>query len=440
MKRVLLYCLVGISVILSSAGANPFALESLSKPTLAPLIKKVMPAVVNISAKKIRYRHHPFLNDPFFQHFFGRQFLERREAQSIGSGVIIDASQGLIATNYHVVENAEDIYVSLMDGRQIPATLKGSDHETDLAFLEIKAKDLVGIEFADSDKLEVGDFAIAIGNPFGLGHSVTLGIISALGRTGLGIRDIENFIQTDAPINPGNSGGALIDLEGKLIGLNTAILAGGGGNLGIGFATPSKMVMKVFYSIKKYGYVKRGTLGAEFQDLERDIVHQLGLKTQEGAIITTLYPDSPGKKIGLHSGDVILEYGGVKIKNATHLRTLVSLSTVGEKEEMKIFRDGKILTKTVVLQEQPKAVSFDMQDSYLRGISFTQMNGVVVVTQVNPDASIVQLGLQKGDIIESINGRPIKKVEDVQKALAQKSAGISLKIRRGHSMIVMSIG
>lgn len=433
-----LYTLIILGLLIAWSGnahtAIPVSLATGIKPTLAPLIKKVIPAIVNISAKSTRYHQHPLFNDPFFQHFFGQSLRERREEKSAGSGVIIDAKRGYVVTNNHVIDNADEIFVSLKDGRHLKAKLVGTDPESDIAVLKIPAKDLTDIEFADNSALEVGDFAIAIGNPFGLTHSVTMGIISALGRSGLGINDFENFIQTDAPINPGNSGGALIDMEGKLIGILTAILSRSGGSMGIGFATTSEIVEKVVKQLTKYGQVKRGTLDISYHDLSPDLAQQLNLPNREGVIITTHSKSSPDLK----SGDVITKFGSVSIKNSAHLRTLVGLSDIGTEEPIEGIRDGKVFKTKVKIAPPPTPKSLQ-GDSLLSGAKFITTNKGVQISSVKRNSSADRLNLQKKDIILELNGGKVSKITDLDRLLKKNRSGIQLKIQRGRSILQMDI-
>jgi serine protease Do/serine protease DegQ len=312
-------------------------------PSLAPVLREVTPGVVNIGVKaKARNVENPLLNDPFFRRFFNLPPQQReRETQATGSGVIVDAAQGYVLTNNHVVEDADQIEVTTKDNRRFRAKLIGRDPDTDVAVLKIEGKGLTALQFGDSDRLEVGDFVLAIGNPFGLGQTVTSGIVSALGRSGLGIEGYEDFIQTDASINPGNSGGALVDLRGRLVGLNTAILAPGGGNIGIGFAVPINMAKSVMDQLTRYGEVKRGRIGIGIQELTPEIAQGMGLKRSDGAVIAKVEPSSSAERAGLRPGDVVLTVDGIPIKSATQLRNRIGLTRVGETVEMQIERKGE---------------------------------------------------------------------------------------------------
>ena len=338
-------------------------------PTLAPMLKNVLPSVVNISIQgTVAVPQHPMMNDPFFRRF-APQMPKERQTQGIGSGVIVDAEKGYIITNNHVIATADTIFVTLQNKQKLKATLIGTDAETDIAVLQVKAKNLTGIPLGDSDKLQVGDFAVAIGNPFGLSHTVTSGMVSALGRTNLGIEGYENFIQTDASINPGNSGGALIDLRGRLIGINSAILAPSGGNVGIGFSIPINMAKKVMDQLLEHGEIKRGLLGVQIQDLSSDIAEAMDLKGIHGALVSRVSPNSAAEKAGIKAGDVIVSVNGKKIKGASSLRTNIGLKRVGEKVSIDFFRDQQRKTVTAKIggSTQGQVTSSATELSLLKG-------------------------------------------------------------------------
>ena len=321
-------------------------------PTLAPLVKQVTPGVVNISTSgKVRVEDSPLFSDPNFRRFLEdprfRRFFSlpdpqaEREAHSIGSGVIVDARGGYVVTNHHVVKDADEILVTLKDRRALKAELLGSDPQTDIAVLRIEAPDLTALPLGDSNRLEVGDYVVAIGNPFGLGQTVTLGIVSALGRSGLRLEAYEDFIQTDAPINPGNSGGALVDLRGQLIGINTAIVAPTGGSVGIGFAIPINMARLAMEQIIEFGEVRRGRLGVVIRDITPDLVKGLRLESLDGALVAEVAPGSPAETAGLEPGDVILGVDGEEVRTAAELRNEIGLKRIGEEVELEILRRGK---------------------------------------------------------------------------------------------------
>ncbi len=323
--------------------ALPFAVNNQPLPSLAPMLERAIPAVVNIATEsRQRLRTNPLLEDPIFRHFFNipNQPIERR-VQSLGSGVIVDARQGYILTNHHVIENADSISITLSDGRTFKAKVIGSDAQTDVAVIQIPAERLTALPLADSDTLRVGDFVVAIGNPFGLGQTVTSGIISALGRSVGIVEGYEDFIQTDASINVGNSGGALVNLRGELIGINTAILSRGGGNVGIGFAIPINMANQLMSQLIRYGEVRRGLLGIYTQDLTPDLAQAFGLTQRQGAVITQVVPNSAAHKAGLRAGDIIVAINNRPIRDATALRNSIGLLRIGERIRVDILREGK---------------------------------------------------------------------------------------------------
>ncbi len=325
-------------------------------PTLAPVVDKVVQGVVNIavSGSQQVQMQNPFVNDPLFRQFFHiPEGGFRQQVQAAGSGVIVDADKGYILTNNHVVAVGTDdqvIEVTLKDKRHFKAKLVGRDPETDIAVLKIDADHLTAVAFADSDKVRVGDYALAVGNPFGLGQTVTSGIISALGRTGLGIEGYEDFIQTDAPINPGNSGGALVDLHGELMGINTAILGPSGGNVGIGFAVPANIAKKIMTDLIKNGEVKRGQIGVQTQDLTPDVASSLGLERSDGALITTVANNSPAADAGIQPGDLVVSIDGESIHTIADLRRKLDFAHDGDFLNLGLIREGKPITAKVRIQ------------------------------------------------------------------------------------------
>jgi Do/DeqQ family serine protease len=333
----------------AAAAPIPEALGS-AVPSLAPMLSRITPGVVNIAVRGRVREQNPLLQDPFFRRFFNVPQSERsqeRETQATGSGVIVDAAHGYVLTNGHVVENATRIDVTTKDNRRFPARLVGRDADTDIAVLQIAPENLTAVPMGDSDRLQVGDFVLAIGNPFGLGQTVTSGIVSALGRSGLGIEGYEDFIQTDASINPGNSGGPLVNLQGQCVGINTAILAPGGGNIGIGFAVPINMARRVMEQLIRYGEVKRGRIGVAIQDMTPDLAQGLQTSHTTGAVIARVDPNSPAARAGLHTGDLVVAINGQPVRSGTQLRNVIGLTQIGQDVELTIDRRGAERTLAV---------------------------------------------------------------------------------------------
>ena len=342
-----------VALALTSAQAALPLTTGDSMSGLPDMLERVVPGVVNISTRsRVRVRDNPLLSDPFFRRFFNLDEQPReRETDAAGSGVIVDARRGYVLTNHHVVEGADQVAVTLSDGRQFAAELVGVDPEVDIAVLRIDAPDLTAVTLGDSDVLRVGDVVLAIGNPFGLGQTVTSGIVSALGRTGLGIEEYEHFIQTDASINMGNSGGALVNVRGELVGINTAIVGPNGGNIGIGFAIPSNMAQGVMAQIVKHGAVRRGQLGVAAQDLNPDLAQAFGMQPYSGAAVVQVMPGSPADRAGLREGDVITTINGRPVRGSSELRNAVGLLRVGSRVTLEIVRQGRTRTLQAVLAE-----------------------------------------------------------------------------------------
>ena len=325
-------------------------------PTLAPMLARATPGVVNIAVRGEVKEQNPLLQDPFFRRFFNvpqNRQSDERETRAIGSGVIVDAQQGYVLTNGHVVENATRIEVTTNDNRRFPARLIGRDADTDIAVLRIAADHLTALPIGDSDRLRVGDFVVAIGNPFGIGQTVTSGIVSALGRSGLGVEGYEDFIQTDASINPGNSGGPLVNLEGQCVGINTAILAPGGANIGIGFAVPINMARRVMDQLIRYGKVTRGRIGVAIQDLTPDLAQAMKTAHTTGAVIARVDPGSPAERAGLKRGDLVVAVNGVAVRSGTQLRNIIGLTRVGNEVGLTVARDGS--ERTLAVRVDPAA-------------------------------------------------------------------------------------
>ena len=412
--------------------------------SFAPVVKKVTPSVVKVyvtaTAKNVSHQlPDEFSNNPFFRRFFGDDFngqfrnMPAPKQRGLGSGVIV-TKDGYLLTNNHVVENADEVKVALSDGREFTASVVGKDPKSDIAVLKIDAKDLPAIELADSEKLEVGDIVLAIGNPFGVGQTVTSGIISATGRGSLGL-DYEDMIQTDAAINPGNSGGALVDAEGRLIGINTAILSRSGGNQGIGFAVPVNLARSVMEGLVKDGRVVRGFLGVNVQDLTPALAEQFNVKAANGALVAGVVPKSPAEKAGLRDGDVITELNGKPVRDSRHLKLQVAQTAPGTSAPMKVLRDGKVKALEVTVKELPgsevaanKPGSADNSNDALDGVAVADIDAAAkqqfklpgnvngaVITQVEPNSAAYEAGLREGDVIQEINRKPVKSAEDAVK-------------------------
>lgn len=417
------------------------------QPSLAPMLKNVLPAVVNIAVSGSITIRNPLMEDPFFRHFFGnpdqQQPEQREKTQSIGSGVIVDADKGYILTNHHVIAGADSIKVTLKDGRTLPAKLIGSDAPTDIAVLQVKAKGLTALPMADSSTLQVGDFVVAIGDPFGLGQTVTAGIVSALDRT-TDIDGYQNFIQTDASINPGNSGGALVDLQGRLVGINSQILSRSGGNIGIGFAIPTDLARTVMNALIKHGKIEHGQIGVMIQKLTPELAKALGLKEQTGVVVSKVMPGSPAEKAGLQTEDVIVSVNGRPVTNALQLRNAVGLLEVGQKVDLGVVRDNKQHTVTVTVGKSSdvtaSAAGSDLFPA-LQGASYSALTDPlsdggpsrgIVVKDVQQGSPADQSGLQDGDVITSVNRHPVSTIEAFRKLANKNQSQLLLRVARGN--------
>ncbi len=433
-----------------SVAALPAKVGDKALPSLAPMLEQTTPGVVNIATRgRVKVRNNPLFEDPFFGHFFNlpKQPSER-VTQSLGSGVIVDAKNGYVLTNHHVVANAEEIILTLKDDRRLDAKVIGTDPDSDVAVLKVEADNLTAVPWGDSDALRQGDFVVAIGNPFGLGQTVTDGIVSALSRSGLGIEEYEDFIQTSAPINPGNSGGALVDLNGRLIGINTAILGSSGGNIGIGFAIPARMARQIMEQLLEYGEVRRGRLGVVVQNLGPELANAFGLKHQRGAVISRIENGSAAEQAGLKAGDIVIEVNGRKVKSSADMRNVIGLQRIGQVVEMKVIRDGKARIVTAEIAE-PKLTSVDgkvlhpqlagaqlaaTQRTLKKRISGKGVPGVQVV-EIESHSPASLSGLRRGDIITSVNRQVVNDIETAKRAAETVQRGMLLNILRGDTAL-----
>ncbi|HHL2499199.1 TPA: serine endoprotease DegP [Yersinia enterocolitica] len=452
----------------SVVAAETASSSSQQLPSLAPMLEKVMPSVVSINVEGSAQVSNAGGIPPQFQQFFGDDspFCQdgspfqgspmcqggpgskggapsKQDFRALGSGVIIDAAKGYVVTNNHVVDNATKINVKLSDGRSYEAKVIGKDPRTDIALLQLKdAKNLTAIKIADSDQLRVGDYTVAIGNPYGLGETVTSGIVSALGRSGLNVENYENFIQTDAAINRGNSGGALINLNGELIGINTAILAPDGGNIGIGFAIPSNMVKNLTSQMVEFGQVKRGELGIMGTELNSELAKAMKVDAQKGAFISQVLPKSAAAKAGIKAGDVIVSMNGKAINSFAGFRAEIGTLPVGSKMTLGLLRDGKPVNVEVTL-EQSSQTQVDSGNLYtgIEGaeLSNSDVNGKkgVKVDSVKPGTAAARIGLKKGDVIMGVNQQSVQNLGELRKILDTKPSVLALSIQRGDTSLYL---
>ena len=422
----------------TAEAALPVQVGGAPMPSLAPMLEKVTPAVVNIYTKQVvRVRN------PIAEFFGGQGFPQERVQQSLGSGVIVDATRGLILTNNHVVEGADSVSVTLNDGRSFEAKPIGSDADTDVAVIQIKATDLKAIPLADTSSLRVGDFVVAVGNPYGLGQAVTSGIVSAVGRSGLSGFGYQNFIQTDASINPGNSGGALVNLRGELVGINAASYNPQGsiaGNIGLGFAIPANLAREVMRQLMAYGEVRRGSLGLDTRDITADIAKQLKLPaTQRGALVARVYRGSPGEAAGVKPGDIVIAANGERIDNAEALRNVEGLLPVGQAVRLDLSREGQKVSVTAALKAEARELDGGKLDPRLAGASFTDLperyrqQGVrgVIISKVIAGSRANKNGLDNGDLVLGINRRQVEDLNSFRAQLGQPTAALVLQLQRG---------
>jgi Do/DeqQ family serine protease len=424
-----------------AAGTLPAAVSGTPMPSLAPMLKTVLPAVVSVNTKQRVRVNTPFGDDPMFRRIFG--IPQERIAQSLGSGVIIDAQHGLVLTNNHVVEDADEVQVTLADGRTLKAEFVGNDADTDIALMRIPAQNLTAIPVADSDKLQIGDFVVAIGNPFGVGQTVTSGIVSAVGRNNLPGAGFQNFIQTDASINPGNSGGALVNLNGELVGINTASFNPRGsmaGNIGLGFAIPANLATRIKEQLLRGGVVKRGTLGIDTQDVDARLAKGLGLSEPRGAVVTRVFPGSAAGSAGVQVGDVVLAANGQPIDNAEALRNFQGLQDPDAKVTLDVRREGKALQLRSGLREAPKALAGAPLDARLSGASFAELpeslrrQGLsgVLVEDVQRGSRAAQNNLQRGDVVLAASSGQFSDLTGFRASLAKPPQQLVLRVLRGN--------
>ncbi|WP_307746877.1 serine endoprotease DegQ [uncultured Pantoea sp.] len=452
-KQARLFSALALSIGMSLAAA-PDAMATLPAqiagqplPSLAPMLEKVLPAVVSVHVEGTDSGAQAQDIPEPLKRFFGQMPGGNSQPQpfeGLGSGVIIDAAKGYVLTNNHVVNGADKINVQLGDGSEYEAKLIGHDEQTDIALIQIQgAKNLTQVKVADSDQLKVGDFAVAIGNPFGLGQTATSGIISALGRSGLNLEGLENFIQTDAAINRGNSGGALVNLNGELIGINTAILASSGGNIGIGFAIPSDMAMNLAQQLIKFGEVKRGQLGIKGTEMTADMAKAFNVDAQRGAFVSEVLPQSAAQKAGVKSGDIITSINDKPITSFAELRVKVGTTPPGEQVKLGLLREGKPLTVTVTLEQSAQiTASAQLMSPALQGATLsdgqtkTGDKGVKVDT-IEKGTPAEQVGLQKDDVIIGVNRNRVQTIAEMRKILEGKPPVLALNVVRGDESIYL---
>jgi len=432
-----------IPAAVPAVAALPATVDGAALPSLAPMLQRITPAVVSVHAKQRVRVSNPFANDPFFRRMFPNVPQERIN-QSLGSGVIVDATRGYVLTNHHVIEGADEVSVTLSDGRTLTADFVGSDADTDVALMKIPAQNLSAIGLADSGKLQVGDFVVAVGNPFGVGQTVTSGIVSAVGRSNIPGVGFQNFIQTDASINPGNSGGALVNLRGELVGINTASFNPQGsmaGNIGLGFAIPANLAGDVMRQLAATGEVRRGTLGIDTQDVDERLVRVLKLDGARGALVTRVFADSAAAAAGLQAQDVIIAANGQRIDNSESLRNFQGLQAANARVTLDVRRDGKPLQLTTGLREQPRAVAGVALDPRLAGATFAELpetsrrggiNGVLV-EKIDRNSRAANSGLREGDVILAASSGEFGDLAGFRTTLSEQPQQLLLHILRGRS-------
>lgn len=424
--------------------ALPDSVDGKPVPSLAPLVKRVAPAVVNIRVSQTVESRSPY-GDEMFRRFFGFPDMPggSREVASAGSGVIVDAANGYILTNHHVVAGADKIQISLLNDETLDAEVVGSDAATDIAVIKVEPDHLVELPIGDSDRIEVGDFVIAIGNPFGLGHTVTSGIISALGRTGISRDGYEDFIQTDASINPGNSGGALVNMNGELVGINSAIISRTGGNVGIGFAVPSEIARSIMRQILDFGEVRRGLLGVSIQTIDAESAKALGAEVDSGALVSAIEPDSAAETAGLLVDDIIVRVNEKRINNSRELANAIGLKGSGENVDIEFVRGGKTRTVTATLgrRQVSRSEGSDLHPGLL-GAQFadvtTNSSGGIEVTEVEAGSPAAQRGLRAGDVITAVNRQSVQNLQQLR-AVAEGNRILFLLVQRGERALMLQI-
>ncbi|NNF41332.1 MAG: DegQ family serine endoprotease [Woeseiaceae bacterium] len=436
--------LVTVLALASAAGALPENVGGRPVISLAPLVDAASPAVVNIRVSQTVSRSNP-LGDDAFRRFFGIPDAPqgRREVASAGSGVIVDAERGYILTNHHVVADADEIQISLIDGEILDAEIVGSDPATDIAVIKVEGSDLVEMPIGNSERARVGDFVIAIGNPFGLGHTVTSGIISALGRTGISRDGYEDFIQTDASINPGNSGGALVNMNGELIGINSAIISRSGGNVGIGFAVPTEIASSIMRQILDFGEIRRGLLGVRIQTIDAEMAKALDTNVESGALITNIEPQSAAEEAGLEVGDIIVEVNAKKVDDASQLRNTIGLLRSGDEVSIRYVRDKKQRTvKAQLGQAMSQQLTGAEIHPGLAGAVFaaasTSSDAGVEVTEVVEGSPAAQRGLRPGDVITAVNRSRVRNLQELT-AIAEDNRILFLLVQRGDRSLMLQI-
>ena len=445
MKRALLFIVcLGLSPF--SLAALPLFVNGEQLPSLAPMLVDVQPSVVNISTTtRIREDNNPLFNEPLYRRYFNLP-RQQRPSSSLGSGVIVDSKNGYVVTNHHVIEQADEITVTTKDGRSLNATLVGSDADSDVAVIKVEDDSLTQIRIGKSSDLRVGDFVVAIGSPFGLSQTVTSGIVSALGRSGLGIEGYEDFIQTDASINPGNSGGALVNLRGELIGINTAILSRSGGSVGIGLSIPVDMVNSLMSQLIEYGEIKRGLLGVAMQNLTPELAKAFGIVGKKGAVVSQVIAGSTAEDQGIREGDVIVKFNETEVESSTDLRNAVGLLRAGSKAVVEFYRDGKL--RKVSVRIKPLG-NFEQASSRaikrLRGAKFRSVRAGegtpagVLVTEIAPNSESAMSGLQEGDLIIEVNRKTVRSFADMQKRVTGSNDVLLIKLIRENRALFLVI-